>query len=186
MQRVTCFAQKCDFGPQFVSPVASKMRPLGHHFRQKGPQRWSPPNEWDAHKADLGATSGPKRPRLRFHRFRDRFWSDFELDFGAFWVRFQSNLSYHLWNLIGIPKNLLVEVFPRSFFIFHANSWYSIQAYWYSMKGELSRQVSRYSTKAFWHSASPTYPISPTYPMYPTCLTYPTCPTFPTNPTYPT
>ena len=186
MQKVTCFAQKCDFRPQFVPPVASKMRPPGHHFRKKGPQRWSPPNEWDAHKADLGATSGPKRPRLRFHRFRDRFWSDFELDFGAFWVRFQSNLSYHLWNLIGIPKTLLVEVFPRSFFIFHANSWYSIQAYWYSIKGELSRQVSRYSTKAFWYSASPTYPISPTYPMYPTCLTYPTCPTFPTNPTYPT
>ena len=44
MLKVTCFAQKCDFRPQFVPPVASKMRPAGHHFRQKGPQRWSPPN----------------------------------------------------------------------------------------------------------------------------------------------
>ena len=184
--KVTCFAQKWRFWTPVCAPLGPKLRPLGHPFRQKGPQRCSPPVGPRPLLADLGATSGPKRPRLRFHRFRDRFWSDFELDFGAFWVRFQSNLSYHLWNLIGIPKNLLVEVFPRSFFIFHANSWYSIQAYWYSMKGELSRQVSRYSTKAFWHSASPTYPISPTYPMYPTCLTYPTCPTFPTNPTYPT
>ena len=35
MLKVTCFAQKCDFGPKFVSPVASKMRPAGHHFAKK-------------------------------------------------------------------------------------------------------------------------------------------------------
>ena len=81
MLKVTCFAQKCDFGPQFVPPVASKMRSLGHHLRQKGPQRWSPPNGSEPPEADLGATSGPKRPRLRFHRFRGRFWSDFGFDF---------------------------------------------------------------------------------------------------------
>ncbi len=172
--KVTCFAQKCDFGTEFVPPVGSKMRPLGHHFHQKASQRCSPPvPPWHL-LADLGATSGPKRPRLRFHRFRDRFWSDFGLDFRPIWAWFRSNLSYHLWSLNGIPKALLVEVFARSFCMFHADSWYSMQAYWYSIKGELSRQVSRYSTKAFWYSASPTYPISPTYPMYPTYLTYPT------------
>ena len=146
--------------PVCAPPLGPKLRPLGHPFRQKGPQRCSTPVPPWPLLADLGATSGPKRPRLRFHRFRDRFWSDFELDFGAFWVRFQSNLSYHLWNLIGIPKNLLVEVFPRSFFIFHANSWYSIQAYWYSIKGELSRQASRYSRKPSSYSTSPIYLIS--------------------------
>ena len=113
----------------------------------------------DTHKADLGATSGPKRPRLRFHRFRGRFWSDFGLDVKPIWAWFRSNLRYHLWIRIGIPKALLAEVFPRSFCMFHADSWYSMQAYWYSIKGELSRQ-SRYSRKPSWYSTSPIYLIS--------------------------
>ena len=120
------------------------MRPLGHHLRQKDPQRWSPQNEWDAHKADLGATSGTKRPRLRFHRFRGRFWSDFGLDFKPIWAWFRSNLRYHLWIRIGIPKALLAEVFPRSFCMFHADSWYSMQPI-----GELPRRASRHSRKTF-------------------------------------
>ena len=76
--------------------TGSKMRPLGRHFRQKGSQRCSPPVGGRPLLADLGATSGPKRPRLRFHRFRGRFWSDFGLDFKAIWARFRNNLSYHL------------------------------------------------------------------------------------------
>ena len=91
----------------------------------------------------------------------------FGLDFGAIWATIKSSL-------IGIPKTLLVEVFPRTFCMFHADFWYSVQAFWYSIKAELSRQASRYSTKASWYSTSPTDPISPTYPMYPTYLTYPT------------
>ena len=125
--KVTWFAHKCDFGPQFVPPVGSKMRPLGHHFRQKGSQRCSPPVGGWPLLADLGATSGPKRPRLSFHRFRGRFWSDFGLDFKPIWAWFRSNLRYHLWIRIGIPKALLAEVFPRSFCMFHADSWYSMQ-----------------------------------------------------------
>ena len=142
--KITCFAPTCDFGPQFVPPVGSKMRPLGHHFCQKGSQRCSPPVGGGPLLADLGATSGPKRPRLRFHRFRGWFWSDFGLDFRTIWAWFRNNLRYHLWIRIGIPKALFAEVFPRSFCMFHADSWYSMQAYWYSIKGELSRQ-SRYS-----------------------------------------
>ena len=128
------------FRTPVCAPVGSKMRPLGRHFRQKGSQRCSTPVPPWPLLADLGATSGPKRPRLRFHRFRDRFWSDFGLDFKQIWAWFRSNLSYHLWSLNGIPKALLVEVFPKSFCMFHADSWYSMQAYWYSIKGELSRQ----------------------------------------------
>ena len=143
---------KIRFWTQFVPPVGSKMRPLGHHFGQKGSQRCSTPvPPWHL-LADLGATSGPKRPRLRFHRFRGRFWSDFRLDFRAIWVRFRSNLSYHLWSPISIPKTLLVEVFPRRFCMFHADSWYFIQACWYFIKGGLSRQASRYSRKPSWYS----------------------------------
>ena len=128
------------FRTPVCAPVGSKMRPLGRHFRQKGSQRCSTPVPPWPLLADLGATSGPKRPRLRFHRFRGRFWSDFGLDFRQIWAWFRSNLSYHLWSLNGIPKALLVEVFPKSFCMFHADSWYSMQAYWYSIKGELSRQ----------------------------------------------
>ena len=111
-----------------MPPVASKMRPLGHHFRQKGPQRWSAPNESEPPEADLGATRGPKQPKVTFSSIQDRFWIDVGMDFRAIWVRFRSNLNYHLWSLIRIPKTLLVEVFPRSFCMFHADSWYSIQA----------------------------------------------------------
>ena len=162
------------------------MQPLGHNSHPKDLKCEVPRTTLDVLEATWARPAVQNSSSLRFHSFKGRFWGDFRLGFRHIWVRFHSNLSYHLWSLIGIPKTLLVEVFPRSFFIFHANSWYSIQAYWYSIKGEVSRQVSRYSTKVFWYSASPTYPISPTYPMYPTCLTYPTCPTFPTNPTYPT
>ena len=167
------------FGPQFVPPPGAQTATTGPPFSPKRPLKVQYPSRPLTSFSRPGRDQRPKTPKVTFSSIQrtilERFWA---------WI--WSNLSYHLWSLIGIPKNLLVEVFPRSFFIFHANSWYSIQAYWYSIKGELSRQVSRYSTKAFWHSASPTYPISPTYPMYPTCLTYPTCPTFPTNPTYPT
>ena len=128
-----------------MPPLRPKLRPLGHPFRQKGPRWCGPPvGPWPL-LADLGATSGPKRPRLRFHRFRGRFWSDFGLDFKPIWAWFRNNLRYHLWIRIGIPKALLAEVFPRSFCMFHADSWYSMQAYWYSIKGELSRRASRYS-----------------------------------------
>ena len=96
MLKVTCFAQKCDFGPQFAPPVASKMRPLGHHFREKGPQRWSPPNGSEPPEADLGATRGPKQPKVTFSLIQGRFWTDVGMDFGAIWARFRSNLSYHL------------------------------------------------------------------------------------------
>ena len=153
------FSQKICTCPCFFRPLfhSTALKAKSHMLCSKirywtpicAPMDCTPTEGWPL-LADLGATSGPKRPRLRFHRFRERFWSDFELDFGACWVRFQSNLSYHLWNLIGIPKNLLVEVFPRHFCMFHADSWYSIQASWYSIKGGLSRQASRYSTKASW------------------------------------
>ena len=119
-----------------MPPVASKMRPPGHHFRQKGPQRWSTPNESEPPEADLGATRGPKQPKVTFSSIQDRFWIDVGMDFRAIWARFRSNLNYHLWSLIRIPKNLLVEVFPRSFCMFHADSWYSIQACWYSIKAD--------------------------------------------------
>ena len=156
------------------APSGVQNATTGPPFSQKRSQRCSPPvGPWPL-LADLGATSGPKRPRLRFHRFRDRFWSDFRLDFRQIWAWFRSNLSYHLWSLNGIPKALLVEVFPKSFCMFHADSWYSMQAYWYSIKGELSRQASRYSRKPSWYSTSPIYLISQTYPMYPAYLTYPT------------
>ena len=140
---------KMRFWTPICAPRCIQNATTGPPFTPKGPQRWSPPNGWRPPKADLGATSGPKRPRLRFHRFRGRFWSDFGLDFKQIWAWFRSNLRYHLWIRIGIPKALLAEVFPRSFCMFHADSWYSIQAYWYSIKGELSRQASRYSRKTF-------------------------------------
>ena len=104
MLKVTCFAQKCDFGPKIVPPVASKMRPAGHHFRQKGPQRWSTPNESEPPEADLGATRGPKQRKGTFSWIQDRFWTDVGMDFRAIWARFRSNLSYHLWSLIRIPN----------------------------------------------------------------------------------
>ena len=162
------------FWTPVCAPRGVQNATTGAPFSPKSPQRCSPPVGGWPLLADLGATSGPKRPRLSFHRFRGRFWSDFGLDFKPIWAWFRSNLRYHLWIRIGIPKGLLAEVFPRSFCMFHADSWYSIQAYWYSIKGELCRQASRYSTKASWYSTSPIYPFSPTYTMYPTYLTYPT------------
>ena len=87
-----------------MPPVAFKMRPLGHHFRQKGPQRWSTPNESEPPEADLGATRGPKQPKVTFSSIQDRFWIDVGMDFRAIWVRFRSNLNYHLWSLIRIPN----------------------------------------------------------------------------------
>ena len=81
--KVTCFAQKWRFWTPVCAPLGPKLRPLGHPFRQKGPQRCSTPvGPWPL-LADPGATSGPKRPRLRFHWFRCRFWNDFELDFAT-------------------------------------------------------------------------------------------------------
>ena len=163
---------------RFLTPVRAprgvQNATTGVPFSPKGSPKVQSPSPALTSLADLGATSGPKRPRLRFHRFRGRFWSDFGLDFRQIWAWFRSNLSYHLWSLNGIPKALLVEVFLKSFCMFHADSWYSVQAYWYSIKGELSRQASRYSRKPSWYSTSPIYLISQTYPMYPTYLTYPT------------
>ena len=90
------------FRTPVCAPVGSKMRPLGPKKAPKGavPQSGA---GW--------------------------FWSDFGLDFKPIWAWFRSNLSYHLWSLISIPKTLLVEVFPRCVCMFHADSWYSIQAY---------------------------------------------------------
>ena len=69
---------------------------IGVHFSAKRAPKWSTPNEWDPPEADLGATSDPKRTRLRLHRFKDRFWRGLGLDFRAIWVRFRNNLSYHI------------------------------------------------------------------------------------------
>ena len=118
------------FWTQFVPPWDPKCDHWGTIFTKKAPKVQYFFSPWASScrpEADLGATSGPKRPRLRFHRFRGRFWSDFGLDFKPIWAWFRSNLRYHLWIRIGIPKALLAEVFPRSFCMFHADSWYSMQ-----------------------------------------------------------
>ena len=59
MLKVTCFAQKCDFGPQFVLPVGSKMQPLGHNSHPKDLKCEVPRTTLDVLGATW-ATSGPK------------------------------------------------------------------------------------------------------------------------------
>ena len=140
--RVTCFAQKYDFWTPVCAPLGPKLRPLGHPYRQKGPQRCSPPvGPWPLF-ADLGATSGPKRPRLPFHWFKGRFWNDFGLDFRPIWARFPSNLSYHQVSLVFL-RPYWWRYSLEGFCMFHAVFWYSIYAFWYSIKAELYRQASR-------------------------------------------
>jgi len=115
--KVTCFAQKCDFGPQSVLPVGSKMQPLGHNSHPKDLKCEVPRTALDVLGATWAQPAVQNSPSLRFHRFKGRFWGDFRLDFKHIWVRFRSNLSYHLWSLISIPNALLIEVFPT------ASSW---------------------------------------------------------------
>ena len=166
--KVTCFAQKCDFGPPICAPRGLQNATTGAQFSPKRPQMRGPPNYLGRLGGDLGDQRSKNSPSLRFHRFKGRFWGDFRLDFRHIWVRFRSNLSYHLWSLISIPKALLIEVFPT------ASSWSMlifgvpyklIIAYLYPRKGELSREASWYSTVS-WFSICPTYPISPTCQMY--------------------
>jgi len=110
--KVTCFAQKCDFGPPICAPRGLQNATTGAQFSPKRPQMRGPPNYLGRLGGDLGDQRSKNSPSLRFHRFKGRFWGDFMLDFKHIWIRFRSNLSYHLWSLISIPKALLIEVFP--------------------------------------------------------------------------
>ena len=100
----------------FWTPICAPRGPqnatTGAQFSPKRPQMRGPPNYLGRLGGDLGDQRSKNSPSLRLHRFKGRIWGDFMLDFKHIWIRFRSNLSYHLWSLISIPKALLIEVFP--------------------------------------------------------------------------
>ena len=163
-----------------LCPPGAQTATTGPPFSPKRPPKVQSPSRPGPAVSRPGRDQRPKTPKVTFSSIQGSIWEWFRARFWSILGSISKQIELPSMKSHWYSKNLLVEVFPRSFFIFHANSWYSIQAYWYFIKGELSRKVSRYSTKAFWHSASPTHSISPNYPMYPTCATFPTYPTYPT------